>query len=919
MKRIICFAVLVTLLSSAVFAISGFSYKKLENGLDVFMMENHSAPVVYIEIALKAGAIVQQPDTAGLFHLFEHMIFKGNTKYKSAAEVQRVLNDMGVSNWNGSTGDEFVNYYFTIPKDELEKGLEFWSYAIREPLIDAEELENEKKVVISEITGGYSDPSRQFAAAVNLSLFPKFPWQLDPSGSVKNVSSCTVEKLRSIQKQYYVPDNAALFIGGDIEPEIVNAFVNKYYGTWQKSTDSDSRGFYKQAENPCSNKILLVMCDPQVSPMLAQILMVYRGPDTATDVKSTYGADVYGSLATNPDGRFIKNLTEDPVLKIPGADYFSTWYQTKLSAGRTSFIAVCLEPENDLVNRVNHFYEKTANEEIPKMLKDKNYFSKNEFKKIKQQLKDSRLIDTETAQGFLTSLRFWWASAPAGYYFSYEDNINKTSKNDVNEFLKKYILNKEPVIAVKINPAVYEKQKQDFEKAGYTLITENNCFYWKNEELDFNSNSEYIKFTNQEIDITNEVTTASEKNNTEKLTKTSLKNGIPVYVQQNKGNRIQNLRIIVSGGVHSIPKEKQGLEDALFKMMCTGSKKYPHAKLETLLHEKNASISGYGRKDFAQLQMNCLDYYFDEVFDIFSDCFMNPSFEQKEFDKLFTEYNQDIQQRAENPESLLSNLMADSMFQNHPYELKAVPVKESIQNINIESIKQHLYDIHNSNRIFIVAAGNFNTAKLIKKLNKTVGKISSKEYIKTKIPPVEFVKRTGKAKCTASKNTCYNALAFEFPDFDSSDYFPACIACSILDEYLFNNVREKNGTCYSVWNGAYGAKVNFGYIFGIKINDLEKYKTCVKETLQTFALETESQIDKRLPGFKNSFINSTYAQQMTNAGIGSQICSSILFYGASEEYKKNIDKINAVNASDIKRVFEKYWLSREMSDFTVTE
>ncbi len=918
MKRIICFLIIAFCFAS-LFALSGFSCERLDNGLEVFMMENHSAPLVYIEIALKAGAIVQSPETAGLFHLYEHILFKGNSKYKTAGEVQRALNDMGVSNWNGSTGDEFVNYYFTIPVNELEKGLEFWACAMCTPLIDETELENEKKVVISEIKGGFSEPSKQFASAINLHLFPDYPWQLDPSGSEKNVSDCTVEKLRSIQKKYYVPDNAALFIGGDIEPDKVIELVKKYYGKWEKSLHTEPRGFYKQTESPCKTKQLLVMKDPQISPVIAQILMVYRGPDAATDVNATYGADVFGFLTSNPGSRFIKSITSDPDLKIPGADYFSAWYQTKLSAGRTSFIGVCLEPENNLVKRTEQFYKKIAKEEIPEMIKNKTYFSKKEFKKIKQQLKDSRLLETETAQGFLSSLRFWWASAPEGYYFTYQDKIEKTTRKDVNDFLTNYIIKNEPVIAVKINPAVYEKQKQDFENAGYKVITEDNCFYWKNEELHFNPDSEFINLKNEGFNISQIKENASEKIKADNIESYRLKNDIPVYIQKTQGNNILNLRIIINGGVYSISEKQQGLEDALIKMMCTGTAKYPHEKLETILHEKNASINGYGRKDFSQIQMNCLDYYFDQVFAIFMDAFLNPSFEKTELEKLITTYRQEIQQREENPESLLANLMADNTFSGHPYELKATPTKESVPNITIENMKNHLKELHNSNRIFIVATGDFNSKRLIKKLNHYLGKMSSTDFVKTEIPPLTFEAKKIQAKCSASKNTSYNAFVFPYPSFNSSDYFSACITSAILDEYLFNIVREQNGTCYSVWNGVYGAKVNFGYIFGLKINDLEKYKTSVINTLEKFSMLTEEEISQRLPGFKNSFINSTYSQQQTNSGIGSQICSSLLFYDSSDEYKKDIEKINAVNASDVKRVFKKYWQSENMSEFTVTE
>ncbi len=132
---------------------------KMENGLTVFAAENHTVPLVYIEIAIRAGAITQTPQTAGLFHLYEHMMFKGNKLYKDAASVNRALSNLGVASWNGTTGINHVNYFFTVPSNKLEEGLAFWNAAVRSPLLNDQELENEKKVVLSEIEGGKSDPS----------------------------------------------------------------------------------------------------------------------------------------------------------------------------------------------------------------------------------------------------------------------------------------------------------------------------------------------------------------------------------------------------------------------------------------------------------------------------------------------------------------------------------------------------------------------------------------------------------------------------------------------------------------------------------------------------------------------------------------------------------------------------------------
>ena len=171
------FFVLILSLLAFVYAestsIPGLYRYHLDNGLELFVAENDAAPLAYIEIAVRAGAVTQNPKNAGLFHLYEHMMFKGNERYENQEAFTEAGNEMGQIDQNGSTGIDRVNYFFTIPADLVRSGLEFWSYAVRTPKIDEIELENEKAVVLSEITGNFSDPARIRFAGLCKSLFPK--------------------------------------------------------------------------------------------------------------------------------------------------------------------------------------------------------------------------------------------------------------------------------------------------------------------------------------------------------------------------------------------------------------------------------------------------------------------------------------------------------------------------------------------------------------------------------------------------------------------------------------------------------------------------------------------------------------------------------------------------------------------------
>ncbi|OJF77165.1 MAG: hypothetical protein BKP49_03250 [Treponema sp. CETP13] len=457
---------------------NAYNYK-LDNGLELFVMENHTVPLTYIEIAVRAGGIGQDVENAGLFHLYEHMMFKGNSQYPTAAAFQKGLKSLGVSGWNGSTSSECVHYFFKIPSDLTEKGLEFWSSAIRNPLLDSKELENEKKVVISEISGGYGDPGTILGNAIAKLLFPKFPWRLDPAGPVKNVENATVKQLREIQQKYYVPNNAALFVGGDVNHEEVYKMVKKIYGDWPKANDPWTKDREYQSETPFKQTKYMVMPYSKLSSDLGEVLVLYRGPDTVTDIESTYAADILGNISANPNGIVKQSIINNSELGVPSPDYVSSInFYTQRESGQISFNAILTSPEQSLAERALYL-EQTFQGIVKQIANNPNYFKSEEYKIVKQQLKDSDVYARETSSGFLSGLRASWISASGDYYFNYNDKMNNVTAEDVASYAKKYLEDKPALVVVLVNPDIYEVQKESFKEAGFTTITQENAYWWK--------------------------------------------------------------------------------------------------------------------------------------------------------------------------------------------------------------------------------------------------------------------------------------------------------------------------------------------------------------------------------------------------------------------------------------------------------
>ncbi|MBR0486300.1 MAG: insulinase family protein [Treponema sp.] len=461
--------------------IEGLFRYRLDNGLELFVMENDSAPLAYIEIAIRGGAVTQTKENCGLFHLYEHMMFKGNEKYRNQKACTEALNKMGVSDWNGTTGIDRVNYFFTVPSSLVYDGLEYWSYAIRTPLMDRDEFEKEKNVVLAEISGGQSESGRIFAAGLFKTLFPESPWRLDSSGALSTIKNATIEQLRQIQKEYYVPQNTALFVGGDVKHDEVYSIVKKIYGSWENGPQAKGGPVKVSTPDkaPLKNDVKYVFADDRMGGNIIQFVYYLRGPDAETDAMDTYPADVWAYLLANPSGSFLQSLTADKDLMIPDADYAGGGYSTMRASGMINFSAAMLNQGSSAVQKGEKLLKMLKGPVLENMYKTGTGFENENILKVKQTLEDSRIYSMETAQKFLSSLSATWASSGADYFIEYDSNIQKVQKTDISKYLDKYIKDKMGVAVLFVSPSYFEENKNEFDKYGWKVLNKDNAFWWQ--------------------------------------------------------------------------------------------------------------------------------------------------------------------------------------------------------------------------------------------------------------------------------------------------------------------------------------------------------------------------------------------------------------------------------------------------------
>ena len=458
-------------------------HETLANGLEVIVVENDAVPLATVCVAFRGGASAQVPETAGLFHLYEHMLFDGNEKYPAQADFIAALNRLGVSNWNGATGTEYINYYITLPSEKLAGGIEFWSWAIKRPVFDEGKLEREKQVVINEIRGYHTDPNHIADEGLESRMFADFPWRKNIDGPEETIRGATIRQLEDIRAKYYIPRNTALLVGGAVSAKEVFALAEKYFGDW-KGGPAPVIGDPPHGELPAG--IALVYPDEDYYQGLAQAQFRWRGPDVLRQTADSYAADVFTLLLSSPVGRFKADLMKSGLgLYDPEAIGFS--YPTSRDGGAFAFSAYLVAKEGakegNILDRAQAL-RKFLVSELAEIARDPAaYFGAEALGKAKEKLIDQNLLSEEVAQSFVTaSLTFWWSVATTDYFFGYEDNCRKVSWTDISRLLSRYLIDAPSAALVRIRADAYasDPAAAEREKAlGYAEIGPDNAFWWQ--------------------------------------------------------------------------------------------------------------------------------------------------------------------------------------------------------------------------------------------------------------------------------------------------------------------------------------------------------------------------------------------------------------------------------------------------------
>jgi len=413
-----------------------FFMNRLENGMEILVIEDNSVPLSTIELCLHNGSYTEDTAYNGLSHLYEHMFFKANKDLPSQEEFLARTRELGVS-FNGTTSNERVNYFITLSSEKTDDGLRFMNSAIRYPLFLQDEMKRENPVVDGEFQRAESSPVFFLLKDMDKKLWGEHYSRKNTIGDHNVILTATPEKMKVIKEKYYYPNNTILVVAGDVQHDKVFQSAKTIFGDWQPSGFNIFEKYPIPEFAPIKESSFFLTENANAKTPI--IMSALHGPDTRNDIPATYAADVFSYILQQKSSKLQKDLIDSGL-----AFQVNVGYQTCKHVGP---IQIFLVPNPAKVKEAYQTLVKHIN-----MWDAEDYFTEEQLETAKNLLAIEQIRDRESTSSYVHSVTYWWASASIDYYTSYIDNLKKVTRKDIQNYVTKYIKNKPMITGLLVSP-----------------------------------------------------------------------------------------------------------------------------------------------------------------------------------------------------------------------------------------------------------------------------------------------------------------------------------------------------------------------------------------------------------------------------------------------------------------------------------
>ncbi|TCJ13501.1 insulinase family protein [Flaviaesturariibacter flavus] len=847
----------------------------LPNGLTVLVHEDHSDPVVHVDVTYHVGSAREEIGKSGFAHFFEHMMFQGSDHVADEQHFKTVQGAGGTL--NGSTNRDRTNYYETVPSNQVEKML--WLEADRMGfLLDAvtqKKFEVQRSTVKNERGQNYDNrPYGLASETISKNLYPYgHPYSWMTIGYLEDLNRSDVNDLKNFFLRWYGPNNATVSVGGDVKPAEIIRMVEKYFG-------SIPRG-------------------PEVTPV--QVPSVSIDKDRYVTQVDNYARvpRLYLTLPTvrnyHPDATALDCLAE-----ILGQGKNSVLYQTAVKK-QLALQASAFQFNSELAGEFRFEIVPVPGKslaDMEKLLRDafvefeKRGVTDEDIAKFKGSNESQMINGLQSVSGKVSRLAAYQTFAGNPNKIADElAELRALKKEDVVRVYNQYIKGKGAVVL-----SVVPKSQEQLvaHEPNFTIDPGG----YKTPDYGY-AGLKYVKAKDNFDRAKMPAAGPAPVVKAPAFWKKEMANGMKAIGTFNDEAPTVAISLFIPGGhiLQAKDLSKAGLASMVAAMMNEDTKNHTAEQVSVELQKLGASINVSSGLNGITINVQALKQNIDPVLALMEERLFRPNFSEEAFSRLKNQRIQGFKQMKSQPAAVADAVFAKVNYgPNHILGVSQVGTEETINNIQLKDVEAYYNNYITSQGARLVVVGDIRQAEVESKMA-FLSKLPNKKIDLPKVDPAPAVDKTKVYLVDVPKGAQTEfrvGYATGLKQDATGDFYRATLANYALggnfNSRLNLNLREDKGWTYGARSGFSGNQISgeFQFSSGIRADATDSALVEVMKDINNYV--TNGPSDEEL-SFMKSAMGQVEALRYETPAQKAGFISRILEYNLPADYTVQQNKI----------------------------
>lgn len=830
----------------------------LSNGLEVMILEDHARKVATIQYWVFVGSADEEEAERGISHVIEHMAFKGTQRRgvgRIASEVESLGGEMNAyTSW-----DETV-FHVTVPSRAILQGLDIITDAVLNPVIDADELEKEKQVVIEEILEGEERPNKKASKLLFETAYTTSPYRYPIIGYKRTVESFSRENMISFRKKWYAPENMFLLIVGDVDPAAIRPEIERLTAKFKPT------GFFRppRGQEPVQKTIRGALLRDK-NAREARLLMAFHVP-------SLKGADVNALdlaasiLGGRESSRLVRALKKEKQLVNSISSHALTPKEPGLFLISATLNGANLEAAT-----------KAIMEELRQL--DQTAPSDEELKRAKTDIESDHLYARETVEGLARSMGSFQATIGDALYEEKYLRLNAaTTAQAVSDAVRRYLI--PPNVSVTV--LMPEGDAREFQIARLEEIV-----------------GEFKPKKSKE----------AEEAAAEGMITRTLPNGMRIVLVPDDSNPVVSFRIASLGGKRFETKQTEGISNFIAQMVTKGTSAMSELDISRKIEDMGGRLGGFSGYDSFGLSASFFGRYLDQGLDLLSQIYTDASFPQEILDRERALIINQIKTQPDRPVPFALNQLNETFFGNHPYGFNKEGALESVAGFIRDDLIQTYRRLAVPTNTVITGVGDMDVTQAMRRITELFGKISAKQFDPPPTPAETPLRKVIEKTVKIPRAKAHLVVGFGATTFKDEDRYPLAVLNNALAGQggrLFSQLRDKESLAYIV-TSIFRPGMDPGLFAFYIACDTSKIDQAVQSLFREIRMVRDNLVnDEELNRSKENLIGNHLINLQSSWSRAENTVLNTL-YGLGYDYDKlYIRKLSEVTADRVLTVAKKY-------------